>query len=1151
MMHRLVRSYFFSCFLLAFLCAAHAHAEIEVSELTCEYAVNPLAVGTKAPCFSWVLDSRERDQKQSAYQILVAESEGALEKDRGTVWDSGRVESSLSTHLRFEGKPLNSNRTYHWKVRVWDGNGIVSPYSKTGRFSTALLAPEDWKAKWIGRGASIEPNGPAGYLDSPSGEDALENPAQRDGRSTLLRREFAVSGPVRRARVHVCGLGLYELYLNGGKVGQDVLAPAKSHYRKQVFYNTYDITEELNNGDNAFGIILGNGWFNPYKKWWSWRMQWFGSQRAILQLHIDYEDGTSEALASDDSWKASVGAVTHGCIYDGEKYDANLEQPGWAMPAFDDAAWEEVNIVESPGGELIPQTMEPIQVTEEITPVALTNPKPGVWIYDMGQNFAGWTRLSAQGSKGEVVTLRHAENIGDDGLLDTKSMGQAGATDEYTLKGEGVEVYEPRFCFYGFRYVEMTGFPGTPTVENLTGCAVHSNCKTMGTFQCGNELINRIHRCTLWSQRSNMVGYPMDCPQREERLGWMGDAHVAAEEAMHNFHMPLFYKNWLRGLQLDQDTATGDMPYISPRPFEAGQTPAWSSAYILILWYHYLHYGDARILEEHFENMKGYVDFLDAGASDYIYPRDRYGDWLSVAYSWKRGDPESATTGYFYYTASIVAKAARILGKTDDEQHYAHLAQQIKDAYNKRFLDLKTHQYDNGSQFSNAFPLFLGIVPPAERPAVLKNLIDDIVIREQGHLTTGILGSKYMMEALSQEGQTGLAYLLATQTDFPSWGNLIENRTTLSEHWNQTGSNNHVMFGSIDAWFYRVLGGINGDESNPGFGHVIIKPYFHPEIGWVKSSLNTVKGKIRSNWEIRDDSLRLEIAIPVNTTATLHILADDISQLMESGKPVQSAHGIEFLRKEGDFVVLAVGSGKYTFVSREVRDILPKRHTTRPEIFPEETFIALPNTVAVDIKCRMQKADIHYTLDGSEPTEDSARFVEPFVLGKSAQVKAIAFQKGCLPSLTRSRTFSFVDPEKNGLDYEFYEGSYLKLPDFNTIKPLRKGHVYQPGLREIETPEFDYVLRFTGQIEILEEGEYTFYTVSNDGSQLFIDNQLVVDNDNHHLSMEKSGKIHLTSGLHPLKITYFQQGGGTDLRVLYEGQDIEKMIIPGAAFFRK
>ncbi len=889
---------------------------IVVKNLQCEYSVNPLGIDAARPRLSWTLESSQRGQKQSAYQILVAAVYENLGQDNGDAWDSGKVESAQSAHIRYGGIPLESNRSYFWKVRVWDATGEASDYSEPANFGMALLKPDDWKAKWIGRRPAKEPRGSRGFFADES-EEAAKGVVV-DESSNFLRKEITLDKPVKRARIYICGLGLYELSINGKRIGDKVLNPAKTHYRKEVLYDTYDVTDQLKKGANAIGVHLGNGWFNPLKKYWTWRMQWFGSKRMILQMDVEYEDGSAQIISSDESWKSALGPVTTSCIYDGESYDATQELPGWDETGYDDSAWESVNIVEAPGGRMISQMMEPIKVTETIKPVALKNPSPGVYVYDMGQNFAGWTRLKVKGSKGTKVTLRYAENAHADGNLDVKSMNLAQATGSYTLKGEGVEVYEPRFTYYGFRYVEITGFPGEPTLENLEGCVVHSACERTGSFECGNELINRIRLCTLWSQRSNLMGYPTDCPQRDERLGWMGDAHLTAEEAMLNFHMPLFYKNWLSGIKANRDESSGDIAYISPRPnYDVGQ-PDWSSGYLLIVWYYYLQYGDRQILEEHFEAMEHYVKYLGTTADGYILPKSRYGDWLSVAEDWERGDPASTNTAYYYYDTMILSKAAKVLGRESTSKKYAELAGRIKEAYNQRFFDPETKQYENGSQFSNTFPLFLSIVPETYREAVLKNLIDDIVDKHNGHLATGILGTKYMIEVITREGRADVAYLLATQTDYPSWVDMIKNRTTLSENWDQTGSNNHVMFGSIDTWFYRALAGINIDEAHPGYEDIIVKPFVQPDLSWVKASIETMKGRVAAEWEYRGGIYRLSVTIPVNVTATVYVLARDAEKVTEGGKPAGTSPGVRFVRKEDKYAVYEIGSGTYEFISRDV-----------------------------------------------------------------------------------------------------------------------------------------------------------------------------------------------------------------------------------------
>ena len=498
--------------------------------------------------------------------------------------------------------------------------------------------------------------------------------------------------------------------------------------------------------------------------------------------------------------------------------------------------------------------MDPIKHIETIKPVSLTNPQEGIYIFDMGQNFSGWTKLTVKGSRGLKVVLRYAENLKEDGTLELITNNLAKPIDEYILKGGGREYYQPHFTYHGFRYVELSGYPGTPDMNSIEGHVIHSAVPTVGTFDCGSERINNIHRATLWSQRANLMGFPTDCPQRDERLGWIADAHVTAEEAICNFDMNLFYLKWLRDIKYNQNNNNGDIPYIAPRPFtNEGGTPAWSCGYHLIIWYHYLHYGDKSILKEHYEAMKKYVNFLSTQATNFILPQDRYGDWLSANADgwWKRGEPVSTSTGYYYYATEIVAKSASLLGFEQDAKEYVKLADRIKSAYNKRFLDPATKQYESGSQFCNTFPLFLNIVPESDKERVVKNLTDDILLRRKGHLTTGILGTKYIMETLCKEGKEDIAWLLANQTGYPSWDDLLQGRTTLSEFWNQGGSNNHVMFGSVDAWFYKGLAGINVGETAPGFENIIIKPVVPPMLPYVKASINTIKrcGPVRLGGE--------------------------------------------------------------------------------------------------------------------------------------------------------------------------------------------------------------------------------------------------------------------------------------------------------------
>ncbi len=881
---------------------------VQPVNLRCEYAQNPIGVDAARPQLSWELESRERNQKQSAYHILVASTPAHLKENQGDLWDSGRIKSGESAHIPYAGTPLTSRQRLYWKVRVWDGAGIVSGWSQPASWEMALLRPADWQARWIGSGPSNEPRPPEGFFKSTKEFTNLTQQVTVDGRSTLLRKTFVAGKPIRRAMVYVTGLGYYELSCNGQRVGDRVLAPAKSNYRKWILYDSYDLTSQLRTGTNVVGLMLGNGWFNPDKKWWEpYRMQWFGAKRALVQLHLDYADGDSEVIGSDESWKTAPGPVLASCIFDGETYDATQELPGWDSPGATDAGWKPANLVEPPGGVLVSHLMPPNKVTEHLKPVAVTNPKSGVYVFDLGQNFAGWARLAVTGPRGKRITLRYAEDLLPDGNLDVKSNERALATDVYVMKGQGAETYEPRFTFHGFRYVEVTGFPGVPKLEDLLGCVVHTAGESAGEFSCDNELINRIHRATRWSQRSNLMGYPMDCPQRDERLGWFGDAMVSMEEAMFNFDLPLFYRQWLDGVRFNQNPANGDISIVSPRPYIPDEPdPTWSSAYIVMSWQFYLHYGDRSFLAQQFDAMKRYVDFLGTQATNHILPKYWIGDWGTIVEGWKEGEPVSVVTAFYYYDTLILAKAAGVLGRQAEADKYNALAQRIKAAFNHTYYDARKQQYEQGTQFANAFPLFLGLVERAHQTAVLQNIRNDLE-RRQGHFNVGVLGAKYLIDALTQFGRQDVAYQLVNQTGFPSWAHMLEGgRTTLSEFWDLKGSHNHVMMGSIDAWFYRTLAGIQPDESHPGFANIVIKPYIPDSLSFVRASTQTVRGRVAVDWKKQGGELRLNVSIPVNSTATIHVPAG-------SAKNVQTTPSLKPVRFEKGTAQFEIGSGDYTF----------------------------------------------------------------------------------------------------------------------------------------------------------------------------------------------------------------------------------------------
>ncbi|MEM2848780.1 MAG: family 78 glycoside hydrolase catalytic domain [Candidatus Bathyarchaeia archaeon] len=871
--------------------------------LLCEYSVDPIGLDVLKPRLSWTLIHAERGRMQSAYQILVASTLECLDKDVGDMWDSGKVYSNQSVNVEYAGKPLESCKTYYWKVRWWDDVDRISPWSKIAIFEMGLLKSEDWKAKWI------------------TGGD-------------LLRRKFTLNKKVESARVYVTGLGYYELRINGCRVGDRQLDPGWTDYEKLVLYSTYDVTGLLKEGENVVGIMLGNGRFNVKQERRGFHKH-YGDPRAILQLKIEFADGSSELIVTDENWKTSKGPIVENDIYDGEVYDARLEKKGWDSPGYDDSSWESVEIAESPGGRLVSQaTFPPIRAVKMLQPVHVMNPKPDVYVYDFGQNFTGWVRLTVSGPKGTEVRLSYAELLDPDGTINVANLRGAKATDIYILKGEDIEVYEPRFTYHGFRYVEVTGFPGIPNIGNLQGVVVHTDVEPVGGFSCSNQLTNDIHRNILWGQLSNLMSIPTDCPQRDERMGWMGDAQLSAEEAIYNFNMAAFYTKWIQDIGVSQreDGSVPDVvpPYWSLYPAD----PAWGTACIIIPWYMYLYYGDKRILQENYKLMKGWVDFLTSKAENFILKFSKYGDWCPPGQIKSLNTPgEVVSTLCYYEDALLLSSIARIIGRFEDADKYAELAERIKNTFNEKYLvgtpAVHYTTLDDGySQTENCIPLYLDMAPPDKENLVVNRLLDDLIVAHDYHVNTGIVGTRYLFDVLTKHGHTDVAYRIASQTTYPSWGYMIrEGATTVWERWEYlTGSgmnsHNHIMFGSIDSWFYRALAGINADPSHPGFEKIVIKPHVVADLTYAGASLRTIRGLIVSKWRREAKSLTLEVSVPVNSRGEVYVPTMGLKNpvIKESGRIVwrngcfvEGVPGVASGKIEGDYVIFNVGSGSYVF----------------------------------------------------------------------------------------------------------------------------------------------------------------------------------------------------------------------------------------------
>lgn len=732
--------------------------------------------------------------------------------------------------------------------------------------------------------------------------------------SPVLRREFTVKGRIRRARAYVSGLGYYELYLNGKKVGDHVLDPPYTNFHKRVYYTTYNITPYLRQGVNCVGAWLGNGW-------------WKSSPRLLLQMHIEYTDGREQIVLSDEEWRWARSPIVENSLYHGETYDARLEQKGWNEPGFsmDETRWYPVQTVRLPDVTLSAQMMPPIRVTQTLRPRWISEPRPGVFVVDFGQNFSGWCRIRVKGEAGTRVTLKHAEVLFENGLVNQQNLRSARATDTYILRGDGVEVYEPRFTYHGFRYVQIEGYPGRPTLNDIEGRVVHTGFTQRGQFECSNELLNQIQRNAQWGYRTNWHSIPTDCPQRDERQGWMGDAHMTANMGLFNFTAESAYAKFLRDIA-DAQGEDGRIPDTVPHVWGTNPgDPQWAGAYLFIAWDMYRHTGAKHLLEQHYDGFKRYVEMLRREAGDsHILTRNNYGDWVAIVETPR----DLISTGTYYLTVKRLAQIAQILGKRQDAEEYLRLCEQIGEAFNRRFWNETAGHYGNGSQFSNIFPLYLGIAPPERRQALLEQVVRDITVQHGGHLSTGFIGTRYLLDTLTDQGRADIAYLVASQDTYPSWGYMVRmGATTIWELWKYEvgpgmNSHNHPAFGLVSGWFFEALAGIRPNETLGDWEHFTIRPHVVGDLQWVQASVETLRGRVAVRWERRPNLFLLSVTVPANSRATVYLpkmgiatpqVVEAEGRVWQEGKFLNRAAGISSARDEGEHLVLEIGSGDYHF----------------------------------------------------------------------------------------------------------------------------------------------------------------------------------------------------------------------------------------------
>jgi len=902
--------------------AMAAEGPLSATDLRCEGTVAPLGIDASQPRLSWLLHAPEnaRGRRQTAYRILVASDPKLLARNQGDLWDSGKVQSREQNQIAYGGKPLPSWQVCHWKVRVWEGDAAGS-WSQPSKWEMGLVRPEDWIGTWLNDGKSGPKSEAEFYTDDPA---------------PLFRKEFSMAKPIARARLAIAGLGYYEASLNGRRVGDRVLEPGWTDFADRVGYSVYDVSDLITEGENCLGVILGNGWYNPAPLRLFGRFNLrdqlaIGRPRVLAQLRIDYRDGTVETIATDRSWRVGESGILRNNVYLGEVVDARKHPLGWDRAGFDDGTWRAPGIATEPVGPLVAPPQPPIRATETWNAVKGSEPKPGVFVYDLGENFAGWIQLKLDVPTGTTLRLRYGELLYADGTLNPmtsvtgqikgvrqgtqESIGGPGAppiawqADTYIARGGG-ETYTPKFTYRGFRYVEITGLSEPLPLSSVQAVRLNSDLEQVGSFRCSNPMLNDIQEMCRRTFLSNIFSVQSDCPHRE-KLGYGGDIVATSEAFIANYDMSGFYAKAVRDWS---DGALPDGMFTDTAPFIGIQYCGviWAMAHPLLVDQLHRYYGDARIGKEEYAAARRWLKLVEQR-----YPDGIVTDGLSDHEGLAPAPSDAMVTPMYFQSARLIADIAERQGLREDATELRTLAEKIRAAYLAKFHDPVTGKVGPGTQTSQSMALHTGILPESARERAFAFLVRDIEGRGN-RLTTGILGTKFMLEVLSREGRADLAYAIATQSEFPSWGWMLRNgATTLWEHWafsDNTFSHNHPMFGSVSQWMMNWLGGIQPDAAATGYDRIVIRPNLPSGLNWVESSLRTVRGRVVSNWKREGNAVRFEIEVPVTAQAQAYLPAASVDSVSESGKPLARVSGISEVSHRGGSVAMTLGSGRYSFV---------------------------------------------------------------------------------------------------------------------------------------------------------------------------------------------------------------------------------------------
>jgi len=887
------------------------------AHLRCEYLANPLGLDALNPRLSWELRDGRRGARQTAYQIQVAASARLLASDKPDLWDSRRVRSDVSIHVPYAGKELCPRQRVYWRVRTWDASGKASPWSATAWWETGLLGTDEWRGQWIG---SQLVGGKYTTVPVP-----------------YLRKSFTLAQLPVRARLYATALGLYEAELNGARVGDEIFAPGWTDYTKRIQYQIYDVTKLLYEGENVLGAILGDGWYCGHVSW-NGRQLYGDRPRFCAQLVLTFADGSAEWVATDGSWATSTGPILESDMQMGESYDARHELGAWSSPGYDDSLWQPVRVFEAPSARLVARCGPPVRRILELKPKQ--PPKElqanAKYIYDLGQNMVGRVRLKVKGPAGRTVKLRFGEMLDAKGNLYTENLRGAKQTDHYALKGDPAgEVWEPRFTFHGFRYVEVSGFSGKPEPDAVTGIVLHSDTPPTGSFECSEPLLNQLQHNIQWGQRGNFLEVPTDCPQRDERLGWTGDAQVFIRTAAFNMDVASFFTKWQHDIR-DSQGPRGQIPAVVP---EAGigvndgdGGPAWADAAVICPWHVYLCYGDTSILESHFDVYERFIASFEKISRNFIREHPEvtkwggFGDWLALDGSGKTDGGTAKDligTAFYAYSARLVGRMARALGRNKDAIRYERLFEKVRRAFQRRYIS-PSGLISGGTQTCYVLALQFDLAPASLRHAMVKELVRDISKRGN-KLSTGFVGASHLPWVLSENGRLDVAYKLLHQKQWPSWLYAVtQGATTIWERWDgwthdrgfqDKGMNsfNHYAYGAIGAWLYAVVAGLDVDSAQPAYKHMLVRPRPGGGLTRARARLRTMYGLAESGWRIRNGRLELTVTVPPNATATIHMPAAEVKEVKEGRKPAARAPGVKAKGWRGGCAIFETGAGRYVF----------------------------------------------------------------------------------------------------------------------------------------------------------------------------------------------------------------------------------------------